>query len=416
MCIDSLFVVIFFLLDENLNKMADHQENTSHQQCQDDNHDEPQQVYSIVENHDCLEHIFMHLDATTLLNSVAHSSKLFQTLAVSVFKRKFGKKTIALRWDACIDFGLRTEDSINVSQLKLVFPFLRVFGAEISKLQVHYYSLLYRHSKLGKSKRWSIDSMMRRIDEYINKYCADTLVSIDMRHKEKFSYDFPKPFKQIEQVRIQYTRLYDNLLDFVDWFPNLQHFEINAECIDCRFSNVTFPHLKNLKIVFGDVMIDLNMNDDEKILQMKHAGELLKANQELHGVEVILHNFLLVGVVMTFNKLLDIVSDNPRLLKIVFGVNVNALVCVGSIGTAQLNRIVKEHPGLVELEINNDNRIEVDDAISMVRKLNSLEKFRFNINEFEYKQFIDQLASDWEYTSKLSNGPLKHYSIDLHRK
>lgn len=91
-------------------------------------------------------------------------------------------------------------------------------------------------------------------------------------------------------------------------------------------------------------------------------------------------------------------------------------MCIGKIKTAQVNRIVKKHPELVELEINNNYEIDANDAISMVRELQSLKKIRFNINEFEYKQFIDQLASDWEHTSKLSNGSRKHYCIDLHRK
>lgn len=222
-------------------------------------------MYSIVENHICLEHIFMHLDIETLL-SVAHSNKLFQTLAVSVFKRKYGNNIIDLRCSqaSCFHFWIRAEKEISIGpesiqHLKVIFPLLRVFGAEILKLEVHYHSFQFGHSDLDKSKRWS---MTQRIDEYINKYCADTLVRIDFLHKLKFSYDFPKPFTKIEQVRIQFTHLQDNLLDFIDWFPNLQHFEINAECIDRRFSHVTFPHLKDLIISFGDFPITLN--DGEK--------------------------------------------------------------------------------------------------------------------------------------------------------
>lgn len=87
---------------------------------------------------------------------------------------------------------------------------------------------------------------------------------------------------------------------------------------------------------------------------MKNAGEFLKANQQLHSAEVILHWFNFDGEDMTFNNVLDIVIDNPRLLKVVFGVFVHANMCIGKIKTAQVNRIVKEHPELVELEINNN--------------------------------------------------------------
>lgn len=311
----------------------------------------------------------------------------------------------------------------DVRRLKIIFPFLRVFGANISKLCVHYQSFTNFFGnveplrKLDKSKRFSIDSMMLRIDEYINMYCADSLVSFELQHKEKFSFDFPKPFNQIEQVRIHHTRLYDNLLNFDDWFPNLQYFELNAECIDRRFNNVTIPQLKHLTIVFGSHIDFNNMNEDEKIVQMKNASEFIKANQQLHSVGATLYSYLVGSQVVRFNNLLDMMSENPRMSKIVFGLHLHTTVCIGNINTAEVNRIVNEHPNLVELEIENDHEIHADDAISMVRGLNSLKKIRFNINELEYNGFIDQLSSDtWEYTSKLSSGDRKHYFMDLHRK
>lgn len=69
--------------------MADQQESTSRQQCKDENRDEAEQVHPIVENHDCLEHIFMQMDIETLLR-VAYASKLFQMLAVS--RKSSGKR------------------------------------------------------------------------------------------------------------------------------------------------------------------------------------------------------------------------------------------------------------------------------------------------------------------------------------
>lgn len=393
--------------------MADHQESTSHQQCQNENNDETE-VHPIVENHDCLEHIFMRMDIETLL-SVAHSSKLFQTLAASVFERKYGNTIVWLICSKfCVAFWTTAEDikSIGDTRLKMVLPLLRVFGAKIAKLRLHYHSYQFGTSTLDNAKRRSMESMMRKIDEYINMYCADTLIRFDIRCKLKFSFDFPKPFKKIERVSVHGTHLYDNLLDFVDWFPNLQHFETNADCIDRRFNNVTLPHLKHLTVLFGDFPYRTYVG--EQMVQLKNAGELLKANQQLHTVELHLHFF--DCEYFTFKNLLDLITDNPRLLKIVFGVQAHANQCIRAIDSDEVNRIVNEHSGLIELKINNDHEIGADDAITMVRGLNSLKKFRFNINEFEYKGFIDQLTSDWEHsTSGLSNDGRKHYVVDLHR-
>lgn len=87
------------------------------------------------------------------------------------------------------------------------------------------------------------------------------------------------------------------------------------------------------------------------------------------------------------------------------------------IDAAEMNRIVSEHPELEELEIDNYLEIEANDAITMVHGLESLKKLRLNINESEYQEFIEELnGSDWEYTSELSKGERKHYSIALHRK
>lgn len=86
------------------------------------------------QNHACLERIFMNLDSESLLN-VAKSSKLFRKLAKSVYKREIGDSVIELH---PFPRDLGEDDWFFVFKLEYAFPFLRVFGAEILKLNVSF--------------------------------------------------------------------------------------------------------------------------------------------------------------------------------------------------------------------------------------------------------------------------------------
>lgn len=392
--------------------MADDQETTSHKR-QDESDDESGQMclqpgYSIGANRDCLEHIFMRMDIKTLL-SVAHSSKLFETLAVAVFKRKFGAKTIELVWSSYHHHDHQEGiDRIRISGLKLIFPLLRVFGAEITKLDVHYIPH-FVYKKLAKLQRSYIDDMMWRIDEYINIYCADTLCSLKFIHKMKFPNDFAKPFQMIERVCIASTRLNDEVLNFVDWFPNMQHLEMEADSIDDRFIRMKLPHVKHLIISFDD--LSLTFDEKEKSV-MNNVDEFLYLNQQLQSFELKQYNCLSDSCFVKIPDLLAMVKHNSEIIKLILGPQRTYAIGHG-VKAGYVDRILKEHPNLVELEIKNNYVFEAYNAITLVRQLNALKNFRFDIRGDEYEKFIEQLASDWECTSEHKGF---YHNMDLHRK
>lgn len=401
--------------------MADQQKHTSDERQEKEDKAKPHQLCllqkgPITENSDCLEHIFMHLDFGTLLNGVAHANKLFQKSAASVFKRKLGTNSISL----CCFKNCRLSDhrrlyidSIDfafnkncIRGLKMILPFLRVFGAEISKLEVHYYSRL-DYSYLEQRKRSVIDSMMWRMNEYINMYCADTLSSLELYCKPKLSNDFAKPFKQIEQLCMRWSYLNEQLFDFVECFPNLQRLDVLADSLDQRFTKVSLPQLKHLVITFTDLY-----DDEANTVQMKNVGEFLKANPQLQSV--------IVGKVQfkkeyaTVKELFDMISGNPQLSMVEFSVLSGGYRVGTNVEETEVNRFVNEHPQLVELAIYEEHRFTADAAIAVTRQLNSLKKFRFNIKDtFEHNKFIGQLGNDWIYTNKSNDG---YYRMNLHRK
>lgn len=77
----------------------------------------------------------MYLDLESLLN-VGQSCKLFQKSAVYIYKRKFGTLTVALK---SFDYEYGHCDSteiVSVSGCEVIFPFLHIFGPEVSHLHV----------------------------------------------------------------------------------------------------------------------------------------------------------------------------------------------------------------------------------------------------------------------------------------
>lgn len=342
---------------------------------------------------------------------MAYSSKLFQTLAISIFKRKFGTTKFSLN---CFGCGCRNHREGRVNQIlicgfELIFRFLRVFGGEISKLDVHYHDYIPEYGEIPEAQLRYIDCIMWHVDEYINNYCAGTLSSIKFTHKMKFSNYFVKPFQMIEKVCIKQSNLNDEVLYFAEWFPNMHFLEMTADIIDNRLINVTLPRVKHLMILFTS----FSLTDDKATIAMQNVGEFLKSNQQLESVEVSQKNYFGDSGLMTVENLLDMIEGNPMLSKLVFDRRERSSQYGTNVTAGDVNRIVREHSQLVELEIKSNHNFDANDAITLMRQLNSLKQFRFDIRDEQYNKFTEQLDSVWQYTSKRVQC---HYSIDLHRK
>lgn len=66
--------------------------------------------------------------------------------------------------------------------------------------------------------------------------------------------------------------------------------------------------------------------------------------------------------------------------------------------SSDVQQLVNEHPTLVELDLNG-YKFTVEAAMALVRQLNSLQKFRFEIGvRSEYDRILSQLDSKWQPT------------------
>lgn len=116
--------------------------------------------------YDFQRQIFDFLDLESLL-MVACTCKQLQNAAAAHFGSRFGKKDVWFTPSRRIAIHVNKYDAIDVCGLKLCLPFLRCFGANISRLRVfvpccdnNYYNRNFKF-----------------LLQYINKYCPDALMS-----------------------------------------------------------------------------------------------------------------------------------------------------------------------------------------------------------------------------------------------
>lgn len=390
-------VVLFS--DTAFSKMADEHKSASHD-SQVKNDVAPHQIdllqihpKNLVENGDCLEHIFMYLDIKSLLN-VGQSSEFFQKCAASVFKRKFGSRKISLCLCGTTGHGpSECGDSVHNCDMNKTFQLLRVFGAEISKLEVNF--------KIPVKTDGSIKPNVLRVNDYINTYCADTVSSLTLDRKPKLPNDYVKPFKNVEQIIMQSTDVKEQLVNFVDCFPKLQRLDTSAENLD---ANVSLPSLKHLNIYIKAYADEAVMN------QLDNLGEFVKANPQLESIKIT--GFIFKGEYAA-GGLLNLFSAHSQLTK--FEISGGYRQWIGNIEEHEVNRFMNEHPQLVSLIIHGSFQLKANAAITLARQHKSLNEIRLTFKDSaEHDQFVGQLGNDWIYTSAKEYPG--HQIVSLRRK
>ena len=325
--------------------------------------------------YDCLERIFDFLDLESLLN-VAGTCKRLQIAAVSKFGYVHKGKIITFDsnprpWLPNLVEGITMkQNQIKVCGWKFYFPFLRCFGAKLFKLRVNYENVV-------------TGTRSDHLDRYINQYCADTLTTIRFQYKQNFRMEnFPKPFKNIISVsiigNIRRNDVPTKLNLFVHWFPNVCQLILDSIFIEDATNAVHFPHLDQLwvRIVVGN---------KRNLISMKNVTKILRANQQLRCFEIIAFR-----KEITINKLLNMTSKNPFILKLgIMGRNSN-------VNAVELNRFIAKHPLIQMLDLNG-YCFKADDAIMFIRQLKSLIKFTFRMKEqSECDRLVEQLDDKWK--------------------
>lgn len=307
-------------------------------------------------NNDCLEYMILYLDVKTMLIWAA-TDNLLQNVVVSAYHRRFGRKTVWLNSNGSprnvID---ENQKRIMIEGTRYCFPFLRLFGAKILALVV-------------------ADDRNIHVDRYISQYCSNTLTSITFNYRSEFSADdFLHPFNCVETVRIIECDLGPHLRCFTRWFPNLRRLKIYKGSRDNRLNRIHFPHLQVLNISFVSMKM---LQANPQLLSFERSG----------GRPIIF---------------LDEIIMNRSLSKLTMRMGSSLI----AMNTGDVKRLFNEHPSLVELNLQQC-RFTANDAIALIRRLNSLKKFQFQpYDRLEYKDLLQRLSREWrcqphKYNSKV---------------
>lgn len=186
-------------------------------------------------NIDCLEKVFKYLNVKDLFN-LAESNTWLRKAVQRVYKSKKTNKVRMIR-----DYGSTLEtigEYIFVKRLNVQFRFLRYFGHFITCLDISYFRVPPNCCLI--------------LDQYINEYCAETLVKLSISDVDENTFKYlTKPFTNIETILIRAKKMPSFA---VKLFPNMHHLELNCHSeSDCDLRKIEIflqsnPQLKSLII------------------------------------------------------------------------------------------------------------------------------------------------------------------------
>lgn len=196
----------------------------------------------------------------------------------------------------------------------------------------------------------------------------------------------------VEIISILTSNNFNQLSNFVDWFPNLRTMKLDSSALrSC--TPVHFPLLEHL-----DVHFTYNSMTD----CVKFTKDILHANERLKyvGFEFANRNLL------TMSNVLDMISNRwIRMLWIMSDEN-----DVKNVDASELLRLASEHRGITYLDLQ-PYLLNTDDAIAFIDILDGLEEFIFRVkNRFEYDRLISKLDSKWQHKLDVKE---EHHIITL---
>lgn len=328
-------------------------------------------------NKDCLEHILADFDVRDLFN-VAVSNVWLRMAARSVYARKFSTKTVVI--DIYGSFHVRTRDTLTPAQtacwitihdVRTCLKFLRCFGPVITKLQIGYY------------QSYSYINHYDHVEQYVNEYCSESLISISYFHKSDFpsrTFHLQRPFIKTERVHISHIDLNIQLPTLIEWFPNLRSLELFASRVDHHFIGASFQYLEQLIIkIYSRYVIDFSL---------ENLSKFLRINPQLKSLNIS------ITAPISSRTILAIMSNNSLLSELIMNTGISCL----DVNATELNQLAREHPLLQHADLTRF-QLSADDAVSLIHQLSSLQHFRFIlVNHAEYDYLMQQLRNDWQST------------------
>lgn len=354
----------------------------------------------------CLEKIFVRLDFHNLFN-VAMANEWLRPAARFLYKRKFGNKTVVINLfpirrnaDEYYENIRIDSENVTINDFKNCLQFLRCFGSSISNVHIFY--------DLTKDKRYDY------IHQYINNYCAESLLKIEFFDKiHEFSINgFEKPFVNVQTVALHDFYLDDQFSSLSQWFPNARTLKLfgivhkDNRSIDLPL----FHHLEHVRIevhngvkFWGPVCAGFTKTE---------TARLLTLSNQLKSLEICTSPNLQK---MTMRSLLNIIEGKPAMEKLMLKMGLYR----SAVKPMEMQRLINEYPMLIELHLENF-KFTVENALNLIHQLKFLKTFHFQLNNrSEYTRFASQLDGDQWLPAKakrIGGEYSQRIYVQLHRR
>lgn len=337
----------------------------------------------------CLLNILGRMDVQSLLNA-ADTNKRLRSLSTDVYNRKFGAKMVSISERHGIHGRGEVDessDAIRIHGLKPSLQCLRCFGPFINGLSIGYGGSTHKYNY---------------VHEYVDSFCAENLRRITFDGMQKINMNqFQKVFVNIRDVTIVDCDLGDKWSSFVRCFTNLRCLSLRDVRMVYRSIEKPFPSLERLRI---------NGLDCGAITKLKIVADLLKGINQLECLEIGYQEDERTS--MSIVELLDLVKDNPSLSVL------SVFAVYGRATSAEIERLISEHPALVELHLEN-SLFTPDQAIALISQLGSLKQFEFHtqVNYFsnERAEFADKLDNlGWDLSIGDTGCCLRTFIYDMY--
>lgn len=159
--------------------------------------------------------VLENLDLIELLQ-MSFTNEYYHRLCADVFRRKTKNRKVVFRiltYYKDKQLGIRLsepENSIYIENCDLMLKFLKSFGNSINTLKMDY--------------SCSFDADRRKeITEWVNKYCAETLLQLELVQYTGFKLDyFTLPFKTLQKLSIDHLMLETKTTTLYEKFPALR--------------------------------------------------------------------------------------------------------------------------------------------------------------------------------------------------
>lgn len=386
--------------------------------------------------------ILDRLDLGDLI-TMADTNHHFCSLAEDEFRLKFAKKVIKIIDSrAVVPAEITKSDIIEINDFLLAMKMLKHFGHLISRLSI-------AHSKF--------DENSKRLYQFINLYCAKTLITIeiDMKHiyhNDYFFSDMKSPFVRVQSVSLagSFGRMGSSNLRLNQLFPVMNQLTLKftsflVDGLNQNYLNVKHLHIELCKthdpVRFSEseAMLILEKNrqiesltlayfsrkflrvvneilpnlKELKLMHYNPSFTTLDDGQEVHmkKVKSLTIDAAVDGMPfnVTFENLeafhlnafpgekyrwIDFIEKNTQIKKL--------YVDRGSINNSELNRIIASNLELSEISLTIDTDVTQQTIVNFIRKNEQMNKIHIRMEENpetlkSAMDFLEVIYQNWTF-------------------